>query len=117
MAMRAVLSDFRAGRVCRTDICDAHPELMRAARNVGEVCAEPCPVCSASRLVLVAYAFSSDLKRDNGRVWPRHDLAGLVKLRDARLYTVEVCLECSWNHLRTAVLCGSDGSRGREISN
>ncbi len=36
LAKRAKLTELRGGRLSRDDVCDAHPELLRAARNVGE---------------------------------------------------------------------------------
>ncbi|HJR98832.1 MAG TPA: DUF5318 family protein, partial [Actinomycetota bacterium] len=36
LAKRALLRDAQVGVLGLTDICDAHPELMRAARHVGE---------------------------------------------------------------------------------
>ena len=35
LARRAVLRDLRRGAVTRLDVCDAHPELLRAARHIG----------------------------------------------------------------------------------
>jgi hypothetical protein len=35
LARRAVLRDFRRGTLTRVDVCDAHPELMRAAQFIG----------------------------------------------------------------------------------
>ena len=35
LAKRAKLTELRGGRLSRDDVCDAHPELLRAARNVG----------------------------------------------------------------------------------
>ncbi len=35
LARNAVVKDFHKGRLSRLDVCDAHPELIRAARNVG----------------------------------------------------------------------------------
>ena len=32
LAKRALLRDFRGGILSRFDVCDAHPELLRAAR-------------------------------------------------------------------------------------
>lgn len=115
LAKRAVLRDLRAGRVSRRDVCDAHPDLLRAARYAGEATQLACPVCETGRLLLVSYAFSDELKRENGRVWPRDDLGPLLEFREARLYTVEVCTECQWNHLRSAVAVGR-GSGRREAS-
>jgi hypothetical protein len=75
-------------------------------------------MCEAP-LVLVSYAFSDEFpKRENGRVWAdRSDLGPLLGYREVRLYTVEVCQDCSWNHLRTQLAVGRGGSRrGREAS-
>ena len=117
LARRAVLRDLRGGRSSRSDVCDAHPELIRAARNCGEATGTSCPVCGQGELVLVSYAFSDDFKRDNGRVWARDDVAPLLKLREARLFTVEVCVRCSWNYLRTQVSFSRSGPRrGKEAS-
>ena len=47
LAKRALLRQMRTGLLSRADICDAHPELIRAAKNVGENSAGPAR--SASR--------------------------------------------------------------------
>lgn len=112
LARRAVLIAYKSGQVSRLEICDAHPDLLRAARSMGEATTVPCPVCDSDDLVLVSYAFSDDLpKRENGSVWPRGDLAPLLKFREVRLYTVEVCPACSWNHLRSQVTVGHGRAR------
>lgn len=118
LARRALLREYEAGRVGRRDICDAHPDLLRAAHYSGEDVCDGCPICGQDELKLVSYVFSDEFsKRENGRVWPRGDLAPLLKLREVRLYTVEVCTDCSWNHLRSQVALGRDGERqGREAS-
>ncbi len=118
LARKALLRAVQAGHVSRAEVCDAHPDLLRAANYCGEQTEQACPVCSTGRLVLVSYVFSDELsKRENGRVWPRDDLAPLLKLREVRLYTVEVCTDCSWNHLRSQLGLGrEDGGRGREAS-
>ncbi|MDQ3642318.1 MAG: ABC transporter substrate-binding protein, partial [Actinomycetota bacterium] len=36
LVRRHAIDEFRRGRLSRLDVCDAHPELLRAARNVGE---------------------------------------------------------------------------------
>ena len=45
LARRAVLRDFRRGALTRLEVCDAHPELLRAAANCGQVTHEDCPIC------------------------------------------------------------------------
>lgn len=112
LARRSVLLAYRSGQVSRLELCDAHPDLLRAARSVGEAIDATCPICDSNGLVLVSYAFSDELsKRENGAVWPRGDLAPLLKFREVRLYTVEVCPDCTWNHLRSQISLGRGGTR------
>lgn len=116
LARKSVLRAFKAGRTSRFDICDAHPELVRAAKYCGEQTHEPCPICDHDTLLTVAYVFSDSFgKKDNGRVWSGKDVAPLLKLKEARLYTVEVCVDCSWNHVRSQLMLtgSSTGGSGR----
>ena len=100
LAKRALLREVRVGLRSRADICDAHPELMRAAKHVGEPTRRDCPVCGRARLVLLAYVYGDGLRRDNGRVWSLDQgLSIAADHRNAWCYVVEVCTECSWNHL------------------
>jgi len=123
LARKAVLHAFRGGRLSRFEVCDAHPDLLRAANYSGEVTSDLCPVCEHGPVVLVSYVFSDELsKLENGKVWDRTNLAPLLKFREARLYTVEVCPNCSWNHVRSQVVVGHGRSsrrapkRGRRAS-
>jgi hypothetical protein len=114
LARKAVLRAFDGGRLSRYDICDAHPDLIRAANYCGEVTTEPCPVCERGPVVLVSYVFSDELpKIENGKVWDRTNLTPLLSYKEARVYTVEVCRDCSWNHVRSQVVVGHGGSTGR----
>ena len=67
LARRAVLRDLRRGAVTRLDVCDAHPELLRAARNVGEPAPHGCPICGSERVRYVSYVYGDTLKQANGR--------------------------------------------------
>ena len=98
-----LIDQFRKGRVSRRDICDAHPELLRAARNVGRGSSVvDCPVCEVSRVSYVTYAFGSGLP-SGGRcvVDSREILKVKSRLRNGNLacYVIEVCPSCGWNHL------------------
>ena len=53
----AVVRDVQKGRLGREDVCDAHPELLRAARNVGKPLGERCPICEDADTVEVTYVF------------------------------------------------------------
>jgi hypothetical protein len=110
LAKRALLRDFRRGLVSRLDICDAHPELIRAARYVGEQTHRRCPVCEQGGLRLLAYVYAEELKRDNGRVWAIDKAVTLAAdCRNGACYIVEVCTGCSWNHLAEALVGQSAG--------
>ncbi|MEA2522759.1 MAG: hypothetical protein QOI81_2405 [Actinomycetota bacterium] len=103
LAKRALLRDAKRGTLGLTDLCDAHPELIRAAKHVGEPTKTDCPVCGKVKLVLLAYVYGESLKADSGRVW---SVAAGIRLAaahaDACCYVVEVCTTCHWNHLREA---------------
>jgi hypothetical protein len=105
LAKRSILRDARRGLLALTDICDAHPELLRAARHVGEQASRQCPVCERNDLRLLAYVYADELKRDNGRVWAIDKaLAITASCRNGTCYIVEVCTRCSWNHLAEALV-------------
>jgi len=110
LARRHLLAEYKRGRLSRRELCDAHPELLRAARNLGEPTPRPCPICEDEEVVLVTFAFGSRLPAHGRCVGPgqagRDELAKLASRRgEVACYVVEVCPACSWNHLlRTFVL-------------
>ena len=108
LARRHTVSEFRRGRISKRDICDAHPELLRAARNVGRPAAEGCPICEDSELVLVSFVFGRRLPPSGRCVTTTNELTKLSRRADeACCYVVEVCPACAWNHLtRTFPLGG-----------
>jgi hypothetical protein len=100
LARRHLVNEFKRGRLSRRDLCDAHPELMRAARNMGEMTARLCPICEDADLVLVSFVFGNRLPAHGRCIGSREELAKLAS-RPGELvcYVVEVCPDCSWNHL------------------
>ncbi|HEX2125348.1 MAG TPA: DUF5318 family protein [Thermoleophilaceae bacterium] len=108
LARRATIAGLRKGSLDTSDVCDAHPELMRAARNIGEDATRACPVCSHDALRLVRYVYGEDLRRNNGRVvYPDEWLRELASQHDQfTCYVVEVCIDCAWNHLVRSYLAG-----------
>lgn len=95
-----MVRDFRSGRVSRLTVCDAHPELMRAARHVGDPTQEDCPICGEAKVVHVSFVFGPRLP-PSGRCVASHQEMAKLSARATQLscYVVEVCPECSWNHL------------------
>ena len=117
LARRSVLSALRRGTVATTDVCDAHPELLRAGRNIGDQVEGRCPVCSHESLRMVSYVYGEDLKRNNGRVvYPPEWVDELARDHDRfTCYVVEVCIDCSWNHLIRAYTAGRLFSGGAVV--
>jgi hypothetical protein len=108
LARRAVLRDLRRGARAQNDVCDAHPELLRAARNVGEPARFDCPVCGGNQMYWVSYVYGDKLKHANGTAISHpNELRRLDKQHDEfDCYVVEVCLDCRWNHLGRRELHG-----------
>ncbi|MEX1262934.1 MAG: DUF5318 family protein [Actinomycetota bacterium] len=103
LAKRALLRDAQVGVLGLTDICDAHPELIRAAKHVGEPTRHDCPVCAKVKLVLLAYVYGETLRDQNGRVWSIDTGLRMTAAHPgSSCYVVEVCTNCQWNHLREA---------------
>src|SRR3954465_1601267 len=113
LARHAVLSEFRKGRVARHEICDAHPELLRAAREVGEPTSLTCPVCEETKVVLVSHVFGPRLPAFGRCITTRKELQTIAKRPgEFSCYVVEVCPVCSWNHLARTFLLSPARARG-----
>jgi hypothetical protein len=110
LARQALVSEFRKKRLAQHEVCDAHPELVRAARECGEPTSIGCPICEAANVVLVSYVFGPGLPAFGRCITAKDELAKLSRRSgDLACYVVEVCPECSWNHLARAFPLG----RGR----
>jgi hypothetical protein len=116
LARRRVLAEFRKGRLARHEVCDAHPELVRAARNVGQQTDQRCPVCEEADLVHVSYVFGPGLPAQGRCVTTRAELDRLRGSADLACYVVEVCPGCSWNHLSRTFVVGPGRARRRPSS-
>ncbi len=108
LARMGVVSEFRKGRLARHEVCDAHPELKRAAQSASEATDMECPICEEDHIVLVTYAFGSRLPASGRCITTKGELAKLAKGRSQlAAYVVEVCPSCSWNHLARTFLLGA----------
>jgi hypothetical protein len=117
LARRAVLTALAAGRVSAAEVCDAHPDLLRAARHHGEPTDTVCPVCRRERLTHVTYAYGDRLGQSAGRAWSSRRIPELAEsYGQARVYVVECCRACSWNHLVTGYEVSATTPRPRRRS-
>ena len=97
---RRTLADFRSGKVAPSEVCDAHPELIRAARNVGTETQTTCPICEETELRLVTYVFGHGIGPQGRCVSTAKEMRSLnASAQDLNAYVVEACTECRWHHL------------------
>jgi hypothetical protein len=114
LARRHTIAEFRRNRLSRLDVCDAHPELLRAATHVGRPTDETCPICEDASLVLVTFVFGARLPSHGRCITDAKELTKLARRPDElAAYVVEVCTECSWNHLARTFLLGGTAARAR----
>ena len=94
------------------DACDADPYLMRAAKHHGEKVDRKCPVCKKDSLVELRYTFGDQLGQFSGRIKNGDELNEMEsEFGEFSVYVVEVCRECSWNHLCSTYLLGDGRER------
>jgi hypothetical protein len=94
------------------DACDADPYLMRAAKYHGEKVDRKCPVCKKDSLVELRYTFGDQLGQFSGRIKNGDELNEMEsEFGEFSVYVVEVCRDCSWNHLCSTYLLGDGRER------
>ena len=100
LARRMLISEVKRKRIRVESVCDAHPELIRAARNVGTETSTTCPICEDSKLRLVTYVFGHGLPAQGHCVSTAAQMRRIERRSaEASAYVVEACVECRWNHL------------------
>ena len=99
------------------DACDAHPYLLRAAKYHGEATDVRCPICRKTNVTHVTYVYGDELGQYAGRVKRTPELTDMAaEYGEFRVYVVEVCQSCGWNHLATSYVLGTGeppAGRGR----
>lgn len=114
LARRATLASVLAGRMTLTDVCDAHPYLLRAAKFHGEPTETRCPICRKAKLTHVTYVYGDELGQYEGRVKQGRELDEMAaEYGEFQVYVVEVCQSCGWNHLTSSYVLGTGEPRVR----
>ena len=100
LVRHALLAKIGAGVIRAQDVCDAHPELLRAAKNIGRDTGEICPLCEDVELVEVTYVFGARLPAGGTCPLSRSELLKLERrVEPVQCYAVEVCTACKFHHL------------------
>ncbi len=121
---RSLLAEVYSGRTGVTEVCDANPYLLRAAKFHGKSSSVMCPICRKEQLTLVSWVFGEHLGAVSGSARSAEELVMLTtRFDEFAVHVVEVCRTCSWNHLVKSYVLGtpratgsSRGTRGRRGS-
>ena len=114
---RSVLRGLYGGQAFNGfDVCDADPYLLRAARFHGVPTEEPCPICRVTdgreQLSHVTYVYGEQLGHIAGSAIDPARLPTMAhEYGEFRVYVVEVCTTCHWNHLVTSYVLGDGQPR------
>jgi hypothetical protein len=114
---RSLLAEVYSGRTGVSEVCDANPYLLRAAKFHGKPSSVMCPICRKEQLTLVSWVFGEHLGAVSGSARTAEELVLLAARYDEfSVHVVEVCRTCSWNHLVKSYVLGAvrppKGSRG-----
>jgi hypothetical protein len=114
---RSLLAEVYSGRTGVSEVCDAHPYLLRAAKFHGKASQVMCPICRKEQLTLVSWVFGDHLGAVSGSARTAEELVLLAtRYEEFSVHVVEVCRTCSWNHLVKSYVLGAarppKGTRG-----
>lgn len=105
---RSVLAEVYSGRTGVSEVCDANPYLLRAAKFHGKLSPVMCPICRKEQLTLVSWVFGDHLGAVSGSARTAEELVLLAsRFEEFSVHVVEVCRTCSWNHLVKSYVLGA----------
>lgn len=105
---RSLLAEVYSGRTGVSEVCDANPYLLRAAKFHGKPSAVVCPICRKEQLTLVSWVFGEHLGAVSGSARSAEELVLLAtRYSEFAVHVVEVCRTCSWNHLVKSYVLGA----------
>ncbi|MCP9274953.1 DUF5318 family protein [Mycolicibacterium arenosum] len=105
---RSLLAEVYSGRTGVSEVCDANPYLLRAAKFHGRQSSVTCPICRKEQLTLVSWVFGDNLGAASGSARSTEELVMLAaRFDDFKVHVVEVCRTCSWNHLVKSYVLGT----------
>ena len=105
---RSLLAEVYSGRTGVTEVCDANPYLLRAAKFHGKLSSVMCPICRKEQLTLVSWVFGEHLGAVSGSARSAEELVLLTtRFDEFAVHVVEVCRTCSWNHLVKSYVLGA----------
>ncbi|AUH67555.1 MULTISPECIES: DUF5318 family protein [Gordonia] len=114
LARRECLARVRTGRTALSQVCDADPYLLRAAKFHGKPTDEVCPVCRKEQVTVVSWVFGEHLGHIHGSARSAGEIEALDGSAGAfTVHVVEVCRTCRWNYLVQSYVAGLPEGAGR----
>ena len=108
---KATLSELFKG--LSTHLLDADPYLLKAAKHHGLLTDRQCPVCKKENLTELRYTYGDQLGQYSGRIKTNDEIAEMAnEYGEFKVYVVEICKGCRWNHLVLSYVMG-DGQLRR----
>lgn len=112
LARREALLEIRRTGGFYFDGADTDPYLLRTAKHYGIPAGRDCPVCAKHELVELIYVYSRELGYYSGRTRRPEELPQLAMSHGfLRVFTVEVCQGCGWNHVLLSYVLGDGRPR------
>lgn len=109
---RALLAEVKSGRTGLSDVCDASPYLIRAAKFHGVPTQISCPLCRKETLTHVFWVYGDEIKHLSGSARLPVELEKMAgEFGEFDVHQVEVCRTCSWNHLVASFVMGNRGDQ------
>ena len=91
---------------------DTDPYLLRTAKHYVRTTERDCPICSTTRLVELTYVYSRELGYFSGRIYAPQEIPDMAMRHGfLRVFTVEVCQGCGWNHVLMSYVVGDGRPR------
>lgn len=90
-----------------SQVCDADPYLLRAAKFHGQNTDRPCPVCRKEQVTLVSWVFGGTGGAPAGTARTESEIVALAASSpEFTVHVVEVCRTCHWNYLVQSYVAG-----------
>ncbi|MEY2634592.1 MAG: hypothetical protein RIS75_532 [Actinomycetota bacterium] len=110
LARREAILEIKRTGGFHFDGNDTDPYLLRAAKYYGITTDRDCPICTKTKLSELTYVYSRELGHYSGRIHAPSEIPLMAtKFGFLRVFTVEVCQGCGWNHVLTSYVLG-DGT-------
>lgn len=108
LTRRSALGSLVTSATGASDHLDPHPYLLRAAKNHGLETGVACPWCKDKEaLKHLNYVYGDELGSYSGRLKTPSEVRTMATEHgEFRVYLVEVCVACGWNHLVKSYVLG-----------